>query len=64
MISRGYQGGGSPFSRFLITLGGSAPLKTLALALLSKFIDLASKVFSIAMINYALLRGYGDISNC
>ena len=56
MISRGAQGGEAPLLRFLISLGGSAPLKTLALALLVKFIDLASKVFSTAMINYALLR--------
>ena len=51
--------GGAPLLKFFYYFGGlSPPLNILALALLSKFIDLASKVFSTAVINYELLRGY------
>ena len=42
--------------------GGLSPLKVPALPLLFK--ALTSKVFSTAILNYALLRGYRDISNC
>ena len=55
MISRGAQGGcGAPFVKIIDHFGGPSPLKILALPLLSKFIDLAYKGFSIAMISYAI----------
>ena len=47
-----------PLAKIIDRFGGLRPLKILALALLSKFIDLASNVFSIVLINSALLRGY------
>ena len=43
-----------PFSKYF----PAPPLEILALALLFKVIDIASKVFSTAMLNYALLRSY------
>ena len=61
VISRGAQGGGAPLVETLDHFGGAQhPLEILALALLFKVysIDIASKVFSTAMLNYALLRGY------
>ena len=64
MISRESSGGRSPLLKLPFILGASAPLKILALALLSKCIDIASKVFCIAMINYSLLHSNRDISNC
>ena len=48
LISRGTQGGGTPLVK---TFDHFWPY-------FSKFIDLASKVFSTAMLNYELLRGY------
>ena len=52
VISKGSQGSGAPLLRLLIILGGSAPQKFLHRPCFSKFIDLASKAFSIAIINY------------
>ena len=52
------QGAKPLFLNLLIILGDSAPLKILTLPCFSEFIGRASKVFSIAMIMYALLRGY------
>ena len=63
VISRGLRGQ-NPFVKIIDHFGGSAALKILDWPWFSKFIDLASKAFSIAMINYALLRDYRDISNC
>ena len=58
MISRRGSGSGAQLDNTIDHFGGLSPLKILALPLLSKFIDLASKAFSTVMINYALLRGY------
>ena len=57
VISRGLRGG-APLVKIIDHFGGSASLEFLHWPYFSKFIDLASKVFSIAMINYSLLRGY------
>ena len=58
VISREGLRGGAPLLKFAITLGGLAPQKFMHWPCFSKFVDLASKVFSIVMISYALLRGY------
>ena len=58
VISRGTLGGGTPLVKTFDHFGGSAPLKFLHWPCFSKIIDLASKVFSTAMLNYKLLRGY------
>ena len=58
MISRGAQGAVPPLLKFFIILGAQPPKKVLHWPCFSKFIDIASKVFSTAMLNYALLRGY------
>ena len=64
-VISGGSGGGAYLVKFIDHFGGLSPPKISCIALcFSKFIDLVSKGFSIAMINYALLRGYGDISNC
>ena len=60
----GAQEGGAPLLKLLFILWGSAPLASLVLALLSKSIDLASKMPCIDTINYALPDGYRNISNC
>ena len=41
-----------------ITLRGSAPQKLMYWLCFSKRVDLAFKVFCIAMVNFALLHGY------
>jgi len=56
VISRG-SGGQRPLVKITVHFGGSASLESLALALLSKCIDLASKMFCIALIKYSLLYG-------
>ena len=45
MISRGIREAEPPLLKLLVISGGLTPPKFLALALLSKLIDLASKVF-------------------
>ena len=50
--------GGASFVKGTVHLGGSAPYKFLHWSCTSKFIDLALKVFCIALINYAQLYGY------
>ena len=49
--------GRSLLAKIIAYSGGSAPLKSLYWPCFSKCIDLASKVFCIAMINYSLLYG-------
>ena len=58
VISRGLRGAEPSLLKFLIVLGAQPPLKVLHWPCFSKYIALASKVFSTAMLNYALLRGY------
>ena len=60
----GGSGGIAPLLKLLFILGGSAPLKVLAFTVLFKVYYFASKVFCIAMINYSLLYGNWDISDC
>ena len=56
VIYRGLRGR-SPLIKTIDPFGGSAPLKIVHWPSFSKFIDLAFKVFSITIINYALLHG-------
>ena len=57
MISKKAQGVEPPYYNYC-SFWGAKPLEILVLALLSKCIDLASKVFCIAIIKLALLHGY------
>ena len=53
MISRWGSGGGAPLVKVINHFGGLSPQKEfLDWPCFSKFIDLASKAFSITMINY------------
>ena len=56
--------GQSPLVTITLHFGGSAPYNFLHWPCFSKCIDLASNMFCIAMINYLLLYGNGDSSNC
>ena len=63
VISMWAQGGGAPIVAVHIG-GGQVPLTILYCPCFSKCIDLASKVFCNAKIDFALLHGYWDILNC
>ena len=57
VISREVQGDGTPMSKLLFVLRGHSPPNILILALFFQ-------VFCIAMMNFALLHSYRDMSNC
>ena len=58
VIYRGLRGQSPLLLKLLIILGGFAPQKFFYWICFSKSIDLAFKVFCIAMMNFALLYGY------
>ena len=58
MISRGSQGQSPLLLELQSTMGGFCPPPIFIYWLFSKCIDLASKVFCMAMVNIAMLHGY------
>ena len=59
-----FRGNLSPLIKITVHFWRTQPPKCLRWLCYTVCIDLAFKVFSIAMINFALLRGYWDNSNC
>ena len=58
-VTRGdFYGGGAPLLKFLLFLGGSAPLKLLHWLGFSEFIGLASKVLSTFVHCYMVIEAY------
>ena len=57
------QGDGITFVKATVHFGRLSLLICLALALFSKHSDLASKESCSAMVNFAQLHGYCDVSN-
>ena len=60
IIPMGAQGSGTPLAKITVHCGGRvlSTSKFLYELCFSKCIDLASEVFSTAMMNFALLHGY------